>query len=408
VRTVKERGLYADGKGLYLRIGPTGAKSWIYRYRSDGRRHDLGLGSYPDVSLADARERATEQRKLRVNGQDPLFTRHAERDQARIAVASTMTFQACGDAYIAAHRAGWRSNKHLTQWQGSLAAYVYPVFGDLPVKAVDVGLVMKVLEPIWTTKPESASRTRGRIESILDWATARGYRAGENPARWRGHLENLLPARRKIRRVQHHPALPYSEIAGFMANLRQRDGIAAHAMQFLILTAARTTEVIGAHWDEIDMGGRVWIIPADRMKGGREHRVPLSSPAIALLEQMAAVQVSKFVFPGRVAERPLFSQMLLKLLSRMGRNDLTTHGFRTTFRDWVAECTRFPAEVAEMALAHAVSNKVEAAYRRGDLFEKRRQLADAWSRYCTATAADRGLVVPTRIGAVVPDQLKDQ
>jgi hypothetical protein len=192
VRTVKERGLYADGKGLYLRIGPTGAKSWIYRYRSDGRRHDLGLGSYPDVSLADARERATEQRKLRLNGHDPLFTRRAGRDHARVAVASTMTFETCGDAYIAAHRAGWRSNKHLTQWQGSLAAYVYPVFGDLPVKAVDVGLVMKVLEPIWTTKPESASRTRGRIESILDWATARGHRAGENPAQLQGTPFRIL------------------------------------------------------------------------------------------------------------------------------------------------------------------------------------------------------------------------
>jgi integrase len=389
VQTVKESGLYADGKGLYLRIGPSGAKSWIYRYRNDGRRHDLGLGPYPDISLAQARDRAMQQRKLRLNGQDPLLTRRAGRDAARLAAAKAITFKACGEAYIGAHRAGWRSNKHLAQWEGSLAAYVYPVLGVLPVQAVDVALVMKVLEPIWTTKPETASRTRGRIESILDWAKARGYRQGENPARWRGHLENLLPARRKVRRVEHHAALPYSETAAFISALHQRDGVAARAMEFLILTAGRTNEVLGARWDEFDLDDRVWTVPADRMKSAKQHRVPLSAPAMALLKQMAAARVSDFVFPGRADGKPLFSLTLLKFLGRIGRGDLTTHGFRSTFRDWAAERSDFPAEVAEMALAHVVGDKVEAAYRRGDLFEKRRQIMEAWAKFCSSSGTLR-------------------
>jgi hypothetical protein len=246
VQTVKDRGLYADGKGLYLRIGPTGSKSWIYRYRSGERQHDLGLGPYPDISLAEARERATEQRKLRLNGHDPLVVRRATRDQARLAAAKAMTFRQCADGYIAAHRAGWRNAVHAGTWPQSLRDYVYPVFGDLPAQTVDVGLVMKALEPIWTVKPETASRVRGRIERVLDWATARGYRTGENPARWRGHLENLLPAPRKVQRVEHHPALPYPQIAAFMTDLRKLEGMAARALEFLILTAARSGEVIEA------------------------------------------------------------------------------------------------------------------------------------------------------------------
>jgi integrase len=382
VQTVKERGLYADGKGLYLRIGPSGAKSWIYRYRSAGQRHDLGLGPYPDITLADARERAAQQRRLRLNGHDPLSIRRSGQDQARLAADKATTFQACAEAYIASHRSGWRSNKHVAQWEGSLSNHVYPIFGHMPVQSVDVTLVIKTLEPLWVTKPETASRVRGRIESVLDWATARGYREGANPARWRGHLESLLPKKSKVHRVKHHTALPYSEIAPFMTALRQRDGITARAMEFLILTAARTSEVIGARWDEIDIGERVWTVAVDRMKGGRAHRVPLSEPAIVLLREMAAIRSGEFVFPGRVAGRPLFSMALLKLLGRMRSGNLTTHGFRSTFRDWVAERTNFPSEVAQMALAHSVSDRVEAAYRRGDLFDKRRQLADEWARYC--------------------------
>jgi integrase len=263
------------------------------------------------------------------------------------------------------------------------------------VQAVDVGFVMKVIEPIWAIKPETASRVRGRIESVLDWATARGYRQGENPARWRGHLENLLPKKSKVRRVEHHAALPYAEIAAFMAELRQQEGVAAHALEFAILTAARTGEVIGAKWDEIDPGERLWTVPADRMKAGKEHRVPLSDPALAILEGMRKIRQGDHIFPGGKAGRPISNMAMLMLLRRMGRGDLTAHGFRSSFRDWAAERTTFPAEVAEMALAHTVSDKVEAAYRRGDLFQKRRQLSDAWAQFCVAAPA-AGQVVPIR------------
>src|SRR5579885_113033 len=381
-------GMYHDGRGLYLRIGPTGAKSWIYRYKAGGTERQMGLGAWPTVSLAAARERAETQRRARIDGRDPL----AERRGARLAAA--MTFKQCAEAYIASHRAGWRNPKHAAQWPATLSAYAYPVFGDRPVEAVDTGLVMRAVEPIWTVKPETASRLRGRIESVLDWATARGYRQGENPARWRGHLENLLPARSKVRRVEHHAALPYGEIAAFMGELRGRDGIAARALEFAILTAARTGEVVGARWDEIDIAEKVWTIPGARMKAGREHRVPLSAPALAIVEDMAEICQSEFIFPGGKARQPLSSMALLMTLRRMGCDNLTVHGFRSTFRDWAAERTGFPADVAEMALAHTVADKVEAAYRRGDLFEKRRQLAEAWAKFCAE--APGGHVIPLR------------
>jgi integrase len=266
------------------------------------------------------------------------------------------------------------------------------------VQAIDVGLVMKALEPIWNEKPETASRVRGRIESVLDWATARGYRQGENPARWRGHLENLLPKKSKVWRVEHHAALPYTEIGAFMAELREQDGTAARALEFAILTAARTGEVIGATWSEIDLEGHLWTIPAVRMKAGKEHRVPLSDAALAVLRAMGEVQTGEFVFPGNRAKQPLSQMAMLMLLRRMGRDGLTVHGFRSAFSDWCAEQTAFPSEVREMALAHTVGDKVEAAYRRGDLFEKRRQLAEAWARYCgTPPAADDNRVVAIRV-----------
>jgi integrase len=246
--------MYPDGHGLYLRIGPTGAKSWVFRYRNSGRRHDLGLGPYHLISLAEARKRASDQRRLlRIDGCDPLLARRTERDQARLSAAKAITFKACADGYVAAHQAGWRNPKHRAQWVATLDTYVHPVCGDLPVQVVDVGLVMKAIEPIWTSKPETASRVRGRIEAVLDWATARGHRQGENPARWRGHLENLLPKPRTVRRVEHHPALPYNEIGSFMATLRKHDALAARALEFLILTAARTSEVIGARWSEFEL-----------------------------------------------------------------------------------------------------------------------------------------------------------
>jgi integrase len=399
VTKAKTPGLLADGGGLYLRIGPTGGKSWVFRYRRDGRLHDMGLGPLHTVSLAEAREKAQDCRKLRLQKADPIETRKAGQVEAKLAAASAVTFRECAERYIEAHRAGWRSQKHAVQWPTTLTTYVYPVFGELPVQAIDVALVMKALEPIWTEKTETASRTRGRIETVIDWAAARGYRQGENPARWRGHLENLLPNKTKLRRVKHHPALPYHAIGPFMAELRQQEGIAARALEFLILAAARSGEVIGACWDEINRAERLWIVPAERMKAGKEHRVPLSDAAMAVVGQMAEIRHGEFVFPGRKTNRPITAAAIWALLRRMGRDDLTTiHGFRSTFRDWCAEQTNFPAEVAEMALAHTVGDKVEAAYRRGDLYQKRRQLAEAWAAFCAGQSTG-GEVVPIRVAA---------
>ena len=343
----------------------------------------MGLGATHTIGLAEAREKARECRRLRLDGIDPIEARKAARSRARLAAATATTFKDCAERYIASHQAGWRSRVHAAQWPSTLGRYVYPVFGLVPVQAVDVGLVLKVLEPIWTAKPETASRVRGRIESVLDWATARGFRQGENPARWRGHLENLLPKKTKLRRIEHHAALPYAELSKFMAELRRQEGIAAKAFEFAILTVARTGEVIGARWSEIDLERRLWVIPAERMKAGKEHRVPLSEASASILETMQKVREGDYVFPGGKARRPLSNMAFLMLLRRIGRGDLTAHGFRSTFSDWCSERTNFPAEVREMALAHMVGDKVEAAYRRGDLFQKRRQVMDAWARYCS-------------------------
>ncbi len=282
--------------------------------------------------------------------------------------------------------------KHATQWQNTLTTYCSPVFGKLPVQLVDVALVIKVLEPLWATKPETASRLRGRVERVLDWAKVRGYRDGDNPARWRGHLDHLLPNRGKVRRVKHHAALPYPELPPFFVELEQRNAMASHALRFAILTAARTGEVIGAKWDEIDIAARAWTLPAERMKNGREHRVPLSAAAITLLRHVSGVRQNDFVFPGE--RRSTLSDMaLLMLLRRMNRGDLTTHGFRSTFRDWTEEQTNTPRAVAEMALAHAIGNAVEAAYRRGDLFEKRRVLMSQWADFCITPLASNVAVL---------------
>jgi integrase len=394
VGRAKKPGHYGDGGGLYLQVAASGAKSWVFRFRDGGKLREMGLGATHTTSLAEARDAASACRKARRDGIDPIEARKASRLQAKLDEAKAMTFKACAEAYIEAHRAGWRNPKHAAQWPSTLMSYVYPILGGLPVQAIDTALVIKAVEPLWTSKTETASRVRGRIESVLDWATARGYRRGENPARWRGHLENLLPKKSKVARVEHHAALPYSEVGAFMVELGRQEGIAAAALEFLILTAARTGEVIGAQWDEVDMVQRVWTVPAERMKGGREHRVPLSAPALAIVEKMAAIRQSDFLFPGGKANRPLSSMAFLMMLRRMGRVDLTAHGFRSTFSDWCAERTAFPTEVREMALSHAIDNKVEAAYRRGDLFEKRRQLAEAWAKFCAAPVTGDAKVVP--------------
>jgi integrase len=379
-----KRGMHADGGGLYLQVTESGARTWIYRFMLHRRAREMGLGPLHIVSLAEAREKARECRKLRHEGLDPIEARKARRAEERLAAATAMTFQTCAEAYIAAHKAGWRNPKHAAQWPSTLKTYAYRVFGSLPVQAVEVGLVMKALEPIWQTKPETASRVRGRIEAVLDWATVRGYRKGENPARWRGHLDKLLPARGKVRKVEHHPALAYAEMCDFIAALREQEGVAAWALEFLILTASRTGEVIGAQWAEFDLGAKLWTVAAERMKAGKEHRVPLSGRALAIIDEMKAARLdgSEFVFPGGRPGKPLSNMAMLKLLQRMGRGDLTAHGFRSSFRDWAAEQTHFPHEVVEMALAHTIPDKVEAAYRRGDLFQKRRQLMDVWATYC--------------------------
>lgn len=394
VSRAKEPGMYCDGGGLFLRVGPTGARSWVFRYMLARKRRDMGLGPLHAFSLAEARTRAQECRKLLADGIDPLAAREAARDAARVEAARAISFRQCAEAYIEAHAPGWKNAKHGDQWRNTLAAYAYPVIGELPVNTVDTGLVMKVLEPVWSTKTETASRVRGRMEAVLDWATVRGHRQGDNPARWRGHLDHLLPARSKVQRVEHHAALPYEEIGDFMAELRRQGGTSAKALEFLILTATRTSETIGVTWAEIDFAAKAWTIPADRMKAGREHRVPLSPRAVDLLTEMKKTgQGDAYVFPGPKPKSSLSNMALLALLKRMGRTDLTAHGFRSTFRDWCAERTSFPRDVAEMALAHAIGDKVEAAYRRGDLYEKRTRLMEAWATYC-ATAKPAGQVVP--------------
>jgi integrase len=381
ISKLKNRGLYGDGDGLYLQITARGSKSWIFRYRADGKLRDHGLGSVKTLTLAEAREVARNCRKLRLQGIDPIDHKQQLRTTEKLEAAKAISFQDCAQAYIEAHKASWKNDKHAAQWTATLKTYAYPVFGDLPVAAVDIGLVLKAIEPIWTTKTETASRVRGRIENILDFATVRGYRTGENPARLRGNLEHTLPARNKVRRVKHHPALPYAEMPDFWKALSKQSGTAAQALRFTILTAARTGEVIGATWDEIDLEENVWTIPAERMKAGNEHRVPLSDATVAILKAMKKEKRNDYIFPGLKKDKPLSNMSLLKVLKDMGRGDLTVHGFRSTFRDWTAECTDTPREVAEAALAHTLENKVEAAYRRSDLFDKRRSLMVAWSRH---------------------------
>jgi integrase len=388
VDKAKRPGMYGDGGGLYLRVTDDGARNWVFRFMLNGRPRWMGMGPLHTVNLAEARKRAGEHRLRRHDGIDPIEARRAERLQARLDTAKAITFKECADNYIKAHRAGWRNAKHADQWKATLATYAEPVMGNLSVQAIDTALVLKTLESIWTTKPETAGRVRGRIEAVLDWAAAREYRQGENPARWRGHLDKLLPARAKVRKVEHHAALPYAELPDFLVALREQEGIAARALEFAILTAARTGEAIFARWSEFDLLGKTWTIPAERMKAGREHRGPLSLRALAILEEMQAHRHADngFVFPGGKPGKPLSNMAFLMLLRRLDRNDLTAHGFRSSFRDWAAERTNFPAEVAEMALAHTVSDKTVAAYNRSDLFERRRRLMQQWATFCTASS----------------------
>lgn len=402
-------GRHGDGNGLFLLVKNTGKRSWVFRFKLAGRERDMGLGGAGGpgaVTLADARAKAAELRRLVQAGIDPLVEREAQAVQLAARVQANavqaITFKAVAAAYIEANEIGWRNAKHRAQWRSTLETYTYPHMGDLPVGDVATSHVMAVLEPIWKIKPETASRVRGRIESVLDYARAREWRTGENPARWRGHIANMLPARRKTARVKHHAALPWAEMGAFMVTLRGRDALAARALEFAILTAARTGEVLGAQWREIDLKSAIWTVPSVRMKAGREHRVPLSAATVGLLGEVAKLRPDDdgtgdaMVFPGAKPERPLSQMAMLMLLRRMERGEVTAHGFRSTFRDWCAESTSYPNEMAEIALAHTVGDKVEAAYRRGDMIEKRRRMMDDWAEFCARPATTGGNVAPIR------------
>lgn len=357
-----KQGYHGDGGGLYLLVGPTGTKSWVLRYQKAGKRREMGLGSAAVVSLLEARHSALQQRKVLAAGVDPIATRRA-------AQAVGMTFGEAADTYIESHKAGWKSEAQADQWTQSLKDHGPD--RDLPVAAVDTAIVLRCLKAIWTDKTETATRVRGRIERVLDWAKVSGLREGENPARWRGHLDKLLPKPSKLKKIKHHAAMPYGDAPALMALARSRKGIARTALQFTVLTAVRTNEATGATWPEFDLAGKVWTIPAHRMKGGKEHRVPLTDAAVALL---APLPRSKPPFA-------LSENGMLNVLQKHLKQPYTVHGFRSSFRDWASEKTQFPGEVVEMALAHAIPNKVEAAYRRGDLLDKRRELMEAWADY---------------------------
>jgi integrase len=355
----------------------------------------MGLGSAAIIGLADARDFAAQCRGLVAKGVDPLEERARKQKQALLEAASAVTFETCAANLIEAKRPSWRNQKHAAQWERSLRTYAFPSIGRLPVGSVDTAMVLNVLQPIWQTKHKTANRLRERLEAILDAAKARGFRQGENPARWRGHLENLLAKPTTARLVKHHAALPYFEISEFMVNLRKSHQLAARALELLILTATRTNEVLSSEWDEFDLDNSIWVIPAHRTKTGKVHKVPLSAPALALLRKLGEQQDSGYVFPGQRHGKPLCHMAQSKQLHRMGRRDITVHGFRTTFRDWAAEQTNFSREVAEMALGHSIGSAVEAAYRRGTLFDKRARLMSAWATFC-ATPRPSVVVVPIR------------
>lgn len=363
--------LFVGGvQGLAMQVKPSGAKSWVLRVVLGGRRREMGLGSYPSVTLAMAREKAREARELMRQGVNPIERQRAAQSALIASAVAALTFEQCADSYIKAHEDGWRNLKHQAQWRNTLKQHAYPVMGALLVKDVGLPHVLAVLEPLWKTTNETAVRLRGRIEAILDWATVRGYREGLNPARWRGHLDKLLPKPSKVNGKQHHAALPVSEVGAFMVCLRAAEGMGARALEFAILTAARSGEVRGATWAEIDLENKLWTVPAARMKSNREHRVPLSDAAVTLLKALPRlVGADDLVFPA--SRGSALSDMTLSAVLRRMKVPAVPHGFRSTFRDWAAERTNYANEVAEMALAHAVGSKVEAAYRRGDLVEKR-------------------------------------
>jgi integrase len=383
VETLTETGRHADGGNLYLSISGNGGKRWTFFYRFKGARKEMGLGSAAkgQVSLADARKAAGDARKLVNDGIDPLAAREARKQAERVIPA----FGAFADEYLASHRSKFRNEKHIAQWQMTLTTYCEPIRAK-PINAIDTEAVLKVLQPIWGKIPETASRLRGRIENILDAAKAMGYRHGENPAIWRGHLKTLLPARQRLTRG-HHAALPYDDLPALIGELRSKQAMAALALELCILTATRSGEILNAEWLEFDLNKAIWTIPAIRMKAGHEHRIPLTARAVEILKSLHKLAHNEHVFPGNAKAKPLSSMAMAMLLRRMGHPEITVHGFRSTFRDWASEQTSFPHETCEHALAHRISDKAEAAYRRGDQFEKRRKLMDVWAAFCEPNAS---------------------
>lgn len=395
VSRLKEPGLHFVGgvSGLALQVIASGARSWILRVTIGGKRRDMGLGGFPDVPLAMARDKAREAREQIRKGIDPIEEVKAARSALIAARASAFTFEQAAKSFMAAHEAGWKNAKHQSQWTNTLATYAYPVIGAMLVRDITLPHILKILEPMWTTKTETAKRVRGRIEKVLDYATTKGYRNGDNPARWRGHLDNLLAKPAKLAKVKHLEALPYSDMGPFMADLRKQEGMGARALGFAILTAARSGEVRGATWKEVDLKMATWTIPAERMKAGKEHCVPLSDDAVALLNAMPKLAGCLLLFPSGKGTQ--LSDMTLTAVLRRMDAPAVPHGFRSSFRDWAGETTAYPREVIEHALAHQLKDKAEAAYARGTLFDKRRRLMADWARYCR-TVQRKGTVTPIK------------
>ena len=418
VKALKQIGRYADGGGLYLQVSQVverTTKSWVFRYMLDGRARHMGLGSIDDFTLAEARERARKARQQVADGIDPVQVRQNDRAARLVEQSKRMTFEECAKAYMADKAREWTNAKHAKQWPATLAAYAYPIIGNLPVAAIDTAQVDRVLRPVWTKTPETARRLRSRIETVLNWATARGYRKGENPARWKGHLSFLLPANNHGQ--DHWPALPYDQIGEFMAELRQREGLSPRALELTILTGVRTNETIGAKWSEFDLHKKLWTVPKERTKGksGKkfEHIVPLSNAAVAVLRNLSEKRIGNYVFPGSKSKH-VSNMAMAMVVRRMNKQrgtaglpkyvdpkennrEVVPHGFRSTFTDWVADRSNFDKETREFATGHAITDKTVAAYRRGTAVEKRRKLMDAWAGYCARPAS--GDVVQFRKGS---------
>ena len=390
VRARSEPGYHPDKDGLYLSISKSGAKSWIFKYDFQGKRHEIGLGSVKAVSLSHARQKTLECRRQILEGINPLLAKIKAKQQSALERARTVTFDECAAAYIKAHKETWKNPKHVQQWENTLETYASPVIGQLSVAGVNTSMIVRILNPIWKSKTVTAIRVRARIERVLDWARVAGYRTGDNPARWKGYLDKMLAAPNKVAKTNHFAALPWPEIATFMTVLRQQQGISARAVEFAILTATRSGEVRCATWSEINTDEAVWTIPAQRMKAGKKHRVPLSAQALSLLKAMP--QVNEYIFPGSKEGKPLSDMSLTAVLRRMGRKDITVHGFRSTFRDWCAEFSDFDRTVAEHALAHKLPDKTEAAYQRGDMLGKRAALMTAWADYCDEKQSNSNVI----------------